>query len=357
MSVADTAPPETTPAPPGPPPLLSLSRRQKAAIVVKWLIAEGADFSLQSLTTDEQLALTEAIADLRSIDKATLKSVAEEFASELDALAISFGGGARNALNLLDGRISDDTARAFRTRNALNDRIDPWDRLRALEPEDLLPILEREGVEIGAVLLSKLPVKKAAALLGLVPGDQARRITYAVSQTSGITPQAVARIGEALARQLDDIPPRAFSGEPVDRIGAILNSSQAITREDVLGGLTEEDEVFATQVRRTIFTFADIADRLEAKDIPAILREVDNDTLVIALTFAKTTDGKEAASADFLLDNISQRMAGQLRDQIEEVGKIAPADGEAAMTDVVDAIRALAAGGEITLLEEEDADT
>ena len=36
---------------------------------------------------------------------------------------------------------------------------------------------------------------KAATTLGLIPGDIARRIAYAVSRTAQVTPEAVARIG------------------------------------------------------------------------------------------------------------------------------------------------------------------
>ena len=45
----------------------------------------------------------------------------------------------------------------------------------------------------------------AAALLGSMPGPDARCITYAVSLTSAVTPEAVDRIGLSLAAQLDAV--------------------------------------------------------------------------------------------------------------------------------------------------------
>ncbi|MFQ6552805.1 flagellar motor switch protein FliG [Aestuariibius insulae] len=341
--------PQTAPPPPAP---LALSGRKKAAIVVKWLIAEGTDFSLASLPIEVQLSLTEALADIPSIDKATLQAVAAEFASDLEQLALSGAGGPDGVLTLLDGKISDVAATAFRNRIGSGVEADPWDRLKIADEDELLPLLEQESVEVSAVLLSKLPVKTAAALLGRLPGPRARRITYAVSQTSAVTPSAVARIGAALLHQIEDRPVQAFDGDPVDRIGAILNSSRASTRDEVLGALTETDADFATRVRRAIFTFANIPTRLDPGDVPALLRDVAPQILVTAMIGAQAGREADAAATDFLLENLPQRMADQLRDQMEEMGKVSETDGEAAMMEVVDAIRSLAAKGDITLIDD-----
>jgi flagellar motor switch protein FliG len=217
--------------------------------------------------------------------------------------------------------------------------------------EQLLPAMQEERVEVGAVLLSKLAVGKAADLLGRLPGERARRITYAVSQTGGIGPDTVHRIGQSLASQLDAAPPRAFDTGPVERIGAILNVSLSATRDDVLNGLDETDKSFATEVRRAIFTFIHIPARIDARDIPKVTRAVDPISLVTALAAAT---GDLEPVADFILANMSQRMAAQLKEEIAARGKIKEKDGEAAMTEVITAIRELADNREIVLLQEED---
>jgi flagellar motor switch protein FliG len=74
---------------------------------------------------------------------------------------------------------------------------DPWERVTGQEDPVLLALLEAEAPEVGAVILSKLKVSRAAELLGRIPGPLARRITYAVSQISEIRPDTVARIGRA----------------------------------------------------------------------------------------------------------------------------------------------------------------
>ena len=72
---------------------------------------------------------------------------------------------------------------------------DPWKSIQEMDIEILRPVMENESTEVAAVVLSKLNVPQAAELLGAIPSPRARKITYAVSQTSGVTLSAVNRIG------------------------------------------------------------------------------------------------------------------------------------------------------------------
>jgi flagellar motor switch protein FliG len=151
----------------------------------------------------------------------------------------------------------------------------------------------------------------------------------------------------ALLAQLDSAPPKAFDTGPVERVGAILNYAAANTRDSVLEGLDEQDADFADQVRKAIFTFSNIATRIDARDIPKILRNVDQAKLVTALAGAK---GAAEKSVEFILSNISQRMAGSIRDEMKNLGKVKDKDAEEAQSAVVTAIREMESAGEIFLV-------
>lgn len=332
----------------------NLSRRAKAAIVVRMLLNDGADIPLEELPEELQAHLTKAMGSMRSVDRDTLQYVAAEFADEVERIGLSFPGGMAGALNALEGRISPHTAARLRKEAGVREAGDPWKRIRDLAPEMLLPILQTESVEIAAVMLSKLPVSKAADLLGKLPGPRARQITYAVSMTGAVTPDAVDRIGLSLAAQLEDRPLRAFPDGPVERVGAILNSSSALTRDDMLAGLDETDEGFANAVRKAIFTFANIPARIAPRDVPRILRAVEQEALVTALAGAAAAGLQ--ASADHLLENMSARLADQLREEVGEAGTPKPAETDAAMAAVVTAIRQMEADGELTLISEDEED-
>lgn len=330
----------------------AMSGREKAAIIVRLLLTEGSPLPLKSLPDDLQTALTEQMGAMRSVDRSTLRAVVEEFVTRLDSVGLSFPGGLERALDLLESHISPSAATRIRSQRASNANADPWERIAALGTDRLLAVLNEESTEIGAVLLSKLAVAQAAELLGKLPGDRARRLAYGVGKTGHVQPETVRQIGQSLIGQLSAAPARAFAAEPEERVGAILNIAPALTRDEVLAGLGEEDADFADKVRRAIFTFADIATRIEGRDIPKVTRGIDQAQLITALA-AATSEG-DAASAEFILANLSQRMAATLREEMAGRGAVKPKDADAAQTALVAAIRELQASGEITLKSEEE---
>lgn len=333
-----------------------LSRAQKAAIIVRFLMNEGADVSLADLPDELQGRLTTQMGSMRYVDRGTLAEVVAEFANEIEGMGLTFPRGLPGALSALDGRISPQTAARLRKEAGVRQCGDPWKLIKATEPDTLAPILEEESAEVAAVILSKLDVARAADLLGRLPGAAARRITYAISQTGSVTPEAVDRIGLALAAQLQDVPQSAFAVGAVERVGAILNYSVASIRDEVLEGLEETDQDFAALVRRAIFTFVHLPARVKPPDVPRILREVDQPAQVTAL--AGAMGGALAPVAEFILSNISKRMAEALREEIAERDRVRPRDAEAAQTEIVNAARRLEAAGEISLVrpDEEEAD-
>jgi flagellar motor switch protein FliG len=329
-----------------------LSRAQKAAIIVRFLMNEGADVPLCDLPDELQVRLTTQMGTMRYVDRSTLAEVVGEFAQELEGLGLTFPRGLPGALSALDGRINPQTAARLRKEAGVRQSGDPWELVKAAGTDQLVPIVEAESAEVAAVILSKLEVARAAELLGKLPGSVARRITYAVSQTGSVSPEAVDRIGLALAAQLQDLPETAFADGAVDRVGAILNYSTSALRDEVLTGLDETDEDFAALVRQAIFTFVHLPDRVRPTDIPRILREVEQAEQVAALAGALESD--LAPVAEFLLENMSKRMSEALREEIAERGRVRPRDAELAQTKIVNAVRQLEAAGEISLISPED---
>ncbi|EKE45191.1 flagellar motor switch protein FliG [Oceaniovalibus guishaninsula JLT2003] len=335
-----------------PPQGAPLTRRQKAAIVVRLLLAEGAQLPLSKLPEPLQAELTTQMCQMRYIDRVTMRAVVEEFAEELDSIGLAFPGGIEGTLELLEGAISPEMAARLRRQAGAIWTDDPWEAIAAMDADRLLPLIDRESPEIAAVILSKLKVAHAAELLGRLPGQKARRLTLAVSETSDIAPDAVRRIGLALAAELKAEPVRAFPAAAVERLGAILNESPAVTREDVLAGLDADDADLARQIRRAIFTFEDIPDRLRPLDAPAAARAADPDMLRTVIAGA---DDRTTAAVEFLLANISTRLADALREEAAEREKPDARENEAAQNAIVAAIREAAGRGEITLRSSDEA--
>ncbi|WP_243645059.1 FliG C-terminal domain-containing protein [Rhodovulum euryhalinum] len=323
-----------------------LTRRRKAAIIVRLLLSEGISLPLNQLPASLQTTLADEIAALRYIDAPTLEAVVSEFVAELEQAGLAFPGGIDGAIELLGEHLSPEAAAALQAQHAGDHPTDPWSVLSEQEPKKLAELLLGESPEVAAIVLAKLPSQISAAALGQMPGAEARRIAFAISRTSTVPPAAIARIGDALAHRVLDAPVRAFETPAEKRMGAILDAAPAATRDDVLQGLAETDADLADRVRRAVFTFADIPDRLAPLDVQALTRTVDQPTLITAMAGA---DEKTQVTVDFILSNMSQRMAAQLRDEISERGTPAAEEAEAAMSEITAALRGLEAAGEIRL--------
>jgi flagellar motor switch protein FliG len=343
-------------APPSPHSSNGLSRRRKAALIVQMLFRDGSGIPLTRMPEKLQAALAHELGAIRLVDKSTVEAVAAEFLKELDSIGLVAPGSTLQALDALGDKISPALADRLRTEIMAAQNGDPWPMVTALSEDNLVTLMERESTHIGAVVLSKLPVSKAAAVLGKLPGERARRISFGMSQTSTISPDAVLKIGKSLMQDHCKTSKVAFKRGPDARLGAILNTSPSMTRENVLTALNGEDPKFADDVRRNIFTFADIATRITGVDIPVCIRSVDADRLNIAIAVALAGSDDEAAGAEFILSNMSQRMASQIRDSVEELGHVKRKTGEAAMNEVTTAIRELVDGGSIRYQSTDDED-
>ena len=329
-----------------------LSKKAKAAIIVQLILNEGADVDLSELPEAHQAQLTTLLAHMRYVDRETLNTVVQEFTDQLDMVGMSFPGDMASALSALDGKISARTAARLRREAGVRQTGDPWKRINEMNEEKLIELVESESTEIAAVMLSKITTDKASKILAAMPGDKARRISLAVSMTSDISPDAVDRIGISLAMQLDQMPIPAFKNKPNERLGAILNYATTDKREELLHDIEEEDSEFAEAVRKALFTYANIPDRIDPKDVPKITRDIDPDTLAIAV--GTSTSDDDIRATDFLLDNISKRMAQTLRDEAAGFLDAKPKIAERAKADVVGVIRELISVGEIKLVEPDD---
>ncbi|NJM82120.1 MAG: flagellar motor switch protein FliG [Tabrizicola sp.] len=330
-----------------------LSPRQKAAVIVRYLLSEGTSIPIAGLPDHMQSALAEQMGQMRIVDRVTLDAVLSEFMGELESVGLAFPGGIEGALSVMDGHMSQSAASRLRRLAGASSKVDPWERLTTLPVERLLPIVEEEAVEVAAVMLSKLPVQKAADLLGKLPGERARRVAFAVSMTGNVDPETVRRIGASLMAEIDNQPIKAFETGPVERVGAILNISPTLTREEVLKGLEADDAAFAEQVRKAIFTYVHIPARVLPRDVPKMIRLVEQPRLVTAFAASLGNPDLEAAT-EFILANISQRLAQGLREEMATRGKVKPKDAEEAMNMIVMAIRSLEASGEVTLVTSDE---
>ena len=334
----------------------ALTRRRKAALIVQMLFRDGDGIPLTRMPPKLQEALAHELGSIRMVDKQTVAAVAEEFAGELDAVGLVAPGNTLHALDALGDKIDSDLSQRLRAEITAAQNGDPWPLVANLSEDELVDLMNAQSVQVGGVVLSKLNVQKAAAVLAKLDGARARTITFGMSLSADISPAAVLQIGKALVQDHCTKTSVAFNTGPDSRLGAILNTSPATTRDDVLVGLNDEDPEFADDVRRKIFTFADIATRIKPNDVPLCIRNIEPGDLDTAMAAALSGSEEDKAAAEFILANMSQRMASQIRETAAELGQVSSKAGETAQNAVTTVIRQMEADDAISYVEQDDDD-
>ncbi len=328
-----------------------LSGAEKAAIIVRALLAQGADIALSDLPHHMQTELAQTLGRMRLVDRATMNAVVEDFLDTLEQIGLSFPENLEAALSMLGDKLDATATKRLRAMSRGGDLDDAWMVLELADDALIASMLVQESQVVGAVLLSKLSTDKAARLLMQLDADLARDLALGIARTEDIAPAAVARIGKTLSEQITTRPQRAFTDPPTTRVGKILNSSDPDMRDGLLAQLEITDARFAREVRKAIFTFEDIATRLDPRDVPLVIRDVapaDLTTLIAA-----NTEPAEP-SLRLLLDNMSKRAATGLQDDAGTLPSPTDTETAAACGRIAAVVRALVDAGKVTLLPPPD---
>ena len=107
-------------------------------------------------------------------------------------------------------------------------------------------------------------------------------------------------------------------------------------------GLEAEDPDLVEQIRRLMFVFEDVL-RVNDKGIQAVLKEVENEELALALKTA-SDDLKNK-----IFGNMSERAATLIKEEMEFMGPVRVSDVESAQQKIVDVVRRLEDAGDVVI--------
>ena len=111
---------------------------------------------------------------------------------------------------------------------------------------------------------------------------------------------------------------------------------------EILTSMDEIDQDLANEIRNLRFTFEDIL-KIDDNGIQALMKEINTDDLVIALK-AASDDLKEK-----LYNNMSERAATMLQDDLEAMGPTKRSDVEQAQQKIIAVCKKLEDEGKIMI--------
>lgn len=326
----------------------SVNKQHKAAILLSVLIKSGAAPNLDEIATDSLKSIVDIMASFGEVDRKTVDLVILEFLSELQDFGLSMRGDLEDTLASLKGHVSDNALQKIRKAYVRSPAVDVWVRVASANAKQLQDCLKDEHVQVAATALSKIPSTLAAEILGAMPSTRARETMLAIINSRKISPEVIELVGQSISDTLfidDELS--AFTKTPVERAGDIMNFAQSETRDRLMEEFGQNDPETADRIRKVMFTFADIPKRVHPRDVSAITRTVDPETLLRAIKNAPT-------ETEFLLSGLSTRIAEQLREEIAELEPVKNKEAEAAMNELIIGIRKLESSGEISLISEEE---
>ena len=335
-------------------PEISLSKQEKAAILLRVLLSSGAAPALNDVDTASLRKIMETMGNFGKVDRKTIDLVILEFLTELQEFGIALKGDIEDTIAALKGHVSDKTLESIKKSYMNSPTVDVWKAIISAETDDLRNVLLAEDTIVAATVLSKIPSTKAADVLGGMEPFQARETMLAIVNSGDTTPEIVEIIGHGICASLfQDDGPSAFEKPAVERAGDIMNFAQSEIRDRLLDEFTESDPETADRIRKVMFTFADIPIRLQPRDVSAVTRVVEQEVLIRALKGAET---EHADIVEFILSNLATRAADALREELSETTVAKKKLVEAAMNEIIAGIRQLEGEGEITLIVEGDDD-
>ena len=180
-------------------------------------------------------------------------------------------------------------------------------------------------------------------MLKLFTERQRNEVMVRIATLDGIQPAALRDLNDVMSRMLagGDRTKKASLGG-VKATAEILNMLGSAVETSVLDFVREADNDLAQKIMDNMFTFDDV-EKIDDKGIQALLKEVQSESLVIALK------GATPALRDKVFRNMSSRAAETLKEDLESRGPVRLSEVESEQKEMLKVVRRLADEGQIVL--------
>lgn len=332
---------------------LNLTKAQRAAIIVSVL---GQNVARPVADKLDDLSLQRVASALGSIDFISREDVIAVVVDFLQQLRNSDGalqGGPARAREVMSGIVDKSRMKAVFNPGALPDdegdqegdeeagsaEGTTWQRLAAREPEQVAAYLNRLSANLIAIILGKIDPTVASSILCFITEDKMRAILARMvdpPKTDGEIEAVICRMIEIEFLNVAQDKADEEEGH-LESLGEMLSLIPTDRQQNIVSILRENHESKMPIIQRGLFTIAGLPEILSRIAVPVVFKETDQDLLMRFLSSLRS--GNEDV-LEYLLSNISQRLAEQYRDDLKDTPVITGSDAEAVhrefLTQVMD---------------------
>ncbi|CAM3538040.1 flagellar motor switch protein FliG [Bordetella sputigena] len=315
----------------------------RAAVLLMSLGEDAAAEVFRFLSAREVQQVGAAMAQLKQVTREDVAEVLEEFRQESDQfIAVTLGSDDYIRSVLTKALGSDRAAGLIEDILEAGDSGSGIDALNWLDPHIVAELIGDEHPQIIATILVHLERDRAAAVLTRLTERLRNDVMLRIATFGGVQPAALSELTETLNAVLAGQGAKRSKMGGVRTAAEILNMMNSSDEENVVASLRERDADLAQKIVDEMFVFENLLD-VEDRGIQLILKEVDNDTLMVALK------GAVEDLRDKFLRNMSSRAAEMLREDLEAQGPIRMSKVEAEQKKILLVARRLAESGQIVL--------
>lgn len=316
---------------------------QRAALLLMTLGENEAAEVLKFMGAREVQRLGMAMASLSNVSRQEANQVLDYFISDVEdqtALGVDTENYVRK---ILSSAFGNSKANAFIDRIMTGEDAKGLDALKWMSSTEVADIVRDEHPQIIAIVLAYLDAQQAAEVVELLPDELRSEILMRVASLSDIQQSALAEIENLIASKSAEPSRGATRQVGGDKVVAdIINALKPASGETLLERIREKDEDMSDRIQEMMFMF-DALLNVDDRGIQALLREINNDLLVVALK------GCDPRIGDKLLGNMSKRAATLLKEDMEVKGPMKLSEVEEAQKEILNVARRLADAGDIDL--------
>jgi flagellar motor switch protein FliG len=283
-----------------------------------------------------------AMTGVGNVSRERIEAVLREFHDETEG-RVSLADTDEYLRSVLKKALGDDKAAHLIDRILQGNESAGIESLKWLDAASVAEMIRNEHPQIIATIMVHLERDHASEILNLLSERLRNDVMMRIATLESIQPLAMRELNEVLTQLLSggEITKKSTLGG-VKAAAEILNYMGGAVEASVLANLREHDADLAQKIQDKMFTFDNILD-LDDRSIQLLLREIQSETLIIALK------GTSQELKDHIFKNMSTRAAEALKEDLEAKGPVRLSEVEAEQKEILKVVRKLVDEGQIVL--------
>jgi len=321
----------------------NLSGTQQAALLLMTLGETEAGEVLKYMGAKEVQKLGTAMATLSNVSRDQAGNVLDVFITDVEDQT-AFGIGTEEYVRkVLGNAFGESKANAFIDRIMTGKDAMGLDALKWMSSREVADIIEGEHPQIVAIIVAYLESDQAAEVIDLLPEEQRVDVIMRIARLSDVQQSALAEIENLIASKSANVSRGVMKKVGGDKVAAsIINALSSEKGDDILEEIKKKNEELSERIEENMFVF-DTLLSVDDRGIQALLREISNELLVVALK------GCDPTISEKILGNMSKRAGSLLKEDMEARGPIRLSEVEEAQKEILTVARRLADSGDINL--------